>query len=278
MNLGDGLLFELENGKPKLILLSGGADRNSAKLPCRPRATKILSSRQLSSVDPLQGDERFAHLSLGRQKEARTKTREAAALSASSTLGRSSALTHKPGSSNKLTKGKPGGHKHTVSAASPRSNWTTEDNSRTPGGNKRALQQEPVVGGDGVLKDSVVSLAQEQLQQILNTVETKRNGAVEEDGEQKESQGNQTHFQKEEDQQGQQTKTGESESDPLVDLQNARFPGVLFSWLDERQSESKHSADARKAHWRRELGTPAHKPSSSFTYSAPGSFAPPFLL
>lgn len=34
-----------------------------------------------------------------------------------------------------------------------------------------------------------------------------------------------------------------------------RFPGVLFSWLDERQSESRDATDARKARWRRELGT-----------------------
>lgn len=179
----------------------------SFQLPCRPRATKILSSRQLSSVDPLQGDERFARLSLGRQRDTRTKTREAAALLASSSVGRSSALTHKAGNGKKLTKvgvmqhrcsfmirfqdwkhnlgfvsllkGKPERHKNSASAATPRSNGTTED--KTQGGSQGS--------GDVVLKDSVVSLAQEQLQQILNTVETNRNGPKEEKGEHKESQG-----------------------------------------------------------------------------------------
>lgn len=42
--------------------------------------------------------------------------------------------------------------------------------------------------GDVVLKDSVVSLAQEQLQQILNTVETNGNGPKEEEVESKKSQ------------------------------------------------------------------------------------------
>lgn len=77
-----------------------------------------------------------------------------------------------------LLKGKPEGHKHTTSAAFPRVNGTTGD--KTQGGSKD--------GGDLVLKDSVVSLAQEQLQQILNTVETNRNGAKEEEEEPKKSQ------------------------------------------------------------------------------------------
>ncbi|XP_075881307.1 coiled-coil domain-containing protein 66 isoform X2 [Nelusetta ayraudi] len=225
--------------------LAAGADKNPAKLPCRPRATKILSSRQLSSVDPLQGDERFARLSLGRQRDTRTKTREAAALLASSSVGRSSALTHKAGNGKKLTKGKPERHKNSASAATPRSIGTTED--KTQGGSQGS--------GDVVLKDSVVSLAQEQLQQILNTVETNRNGPKEEKGEHKESQGNQTDSQNEEDGQGEETKAGGEGggSDPSASLQDTRFPGVLFSWLDERQSESRDAADARKARWRREL-------------------------
>lgn len=41
----------------------------------------------------------------------------------------------------------------------------------------------------------------------------------------------------------------------LRTLRLPRFPVVLFSWLDERQSESRDAADARKARWRRELGT-----------------------
>lgn len=76
----------------------------SLQLPCRPRAAKILSSRQLSSVDALQEDECFARLSLGRQRESRPKTREAAAIFASSTVGRNSVLTHKAGNVKKVIK------------------------------------------------------------------------------------------------------------------------------------------------------------------------------
>lgn len=76
----------------------------SLQIPCRPRAAKILSSRQLCSVDTLQDDECFARLSLGPQRETRTRTREAAAILASSTVARSSALTHKAGNVKKVSK------------------------------------------------------------------------------------------------------------------------------------------------------------------------------
>lgn len=34
-----------------------------------------------------------------------------------------------------------------------------------------------------------------------------------------------------------------------------RISGCLFSWLEERQSDSRVALDAKKAQWRRELGT-----------------------
>lgn len=33
-----------------------------------------------------------------------------------------------------------------------------------------------------------------------------------------------------------------------------RLSGCLFSWMEERQSDSRESIDAKKAQWRRELG------------------------
>lgn len=77
-----------------------------------------------------------------------------------------------------LLKGKPERYKHTTSSASPRVNGRTE-------GKTQVVIKE---GGDLVLKDSVVSLAQEQLQQILKTVEMNRNGPKEEEEEPKKSQ------------------------------------------------------------------------------------------
>lgn len=37
-----------------------------------------------------------------------------------------------------------------------------------------------------------------------------------------------------------------------------RLSGCLFSWLEERQSFSRSAIDAKKAQWKRELGTHTH--------------------
>ncbi|XP_049588924.1 coiled-coil domain-containing protein 66 isoform X3 [Syngnathus scovelli] len=46
MYLGDGLLFELQNGKPKLIMVNHGVERNLFKNSFTPHQTYILNSRQ----------------------------------------------------------------------------------------------------------------------------------------------------------------------------------------------------------------------------------------
>lgn len=92
-----------------------------------------------------------------------------------------------------LPKAKSDRHKHTTSVSSPRANGTTGQSQKrdTQGGGQRGLQDT----GDTVLKDNVVSLAHEQLQQILNTVETNRNGQ-DHPGEHEENQGRSSESQK----------------------------------------------------------------------------------
>lgn len=92
-----------------------------------------------------------------------------------------------------LPKAKLDRHKHTASVASPRANGTTGQSEKreTQGGGQRGLQDT----GDTIPKDNVVSLAHEQLQQILNTVETSRNGQ-DHRGEHEESQGRSSKSQK----------------------------------------------------------------------------------
>ncbi|XP_056095990.1 coiled-coil domain-containing protein 66 [Rhinichthys klamathensis goyatoka] len=52
MNLGDGLVFELENGKPRLVLAKYGAEskssnkKSSCRIPPRKNPQKIINSRQ----------------------------------------------------------------------------------------------------------------------------------------------------------------------------------------------------------------------------------------
>ncbi|XP_061796845.2 coiled-coil domain-containing protein 66 isoform X1 [Nerophis lumbriciformis] len=46
MYLGDGMLFVLDKGKPRLVVLSQDVERNPGKHPLRPRVGSILGSRQ----------------------------------------------------------------------------------------------------------------------------------------------------------------------------------------------------------------------------------------
>ncbi|XP_061893722.1 coiled-coil domain-containing protein 66 isoform X3 [Entelurus aequoreus] len=46
MYLGDGMLFVLDKGKPRLVVLSQDVERNPGKQPLRPRVGSILGSRQ----------------------------------------------------------------------------------------------------------------------------------------------------------------------------------------------------------------------------------------
>lgn len=57
--------------------------------------------------------------------------------------------------------------------------------------------------------------------------------------------------------------TSESVVESGALLLSFRLSVGLFSWLDERQSESRTAIDAKKAQWRRELGN-THK-SSNFS-------------
>ncbi|XP_072237603.1 coiled-coil domain-containing protein 66 isoform X2 [Leuresthes tenuis] len=255
MNLGDGLLFELENGKPRLILLSHGVEKYPAKLSIRPRAANILSSRQPSCVEDAQGEERPPRLLAGRNREARCKVGGAAPSSTSNTTtttteGRSTTLTsskkhHKEGGVKAVAKVKSNKHKLNNTDGPPRADEKAgqPQNTGDPGGGKGGLKAQ---------LDSVVCLTSEQLQQILNTVQTPSRGpeaqggyidpksasSVNEGGEVKDEEAVQergTHL------------TRNSQEKDI------RMSGGLFSWLEDRQSDSRAAVDARKAQWRREL-------------------------
>ncbi|XP_042365939.1 coiled-coil domain-containing protein 66 isoform X3 [Plectropomus leopardus] len=291
MNLGDGLLFELENGKPKLILLSHGVEKNPAKQPSfRPRAANILSSRQPSCVEEVQGEERPARQLAGRHKD--TKSKAGGAANTTSTAGgRSSTLTtsrahenHKGGSVKVLAKVKSDKHKHNTTVGSLRANGKTAQpqNSQTPEAGKVRLK-DTLARGDAGLKDSVVCLTSEQLQRLLNTVQissrsqrppedlgTRSSGS---DGNQTESQSGSSRNgggggggeMKKEDTGGGADITGRSQD------KDNRLSGCPFSWLEERQSDSRAAIDAKKAQWRRELDEQvALKQQQQQQHSAPG--------
>ncbi|XP_031705609.1 coiled-coil domain-containing protein 66 [Anarrhichthys ocellatus] len=263
MNLGDGLLFELENGKPKLILLSRGVEKNPAKLSFRPRAANVLSSRQPSCVEEVQREQRPARQQQsGRHKETKSKAGGAAASFTSNTTttgGRSSTLTssktqehHKGLSVKVMAKVKSDRHKHGATVGSLRTDGKT---GRPQNSGTRAAGKEGLTG----LEDSVVCVTNEQLQKILHTVQTCSVGPHPPEDHQ--TQVNQTDLKeagssmnggeggemKEEDRGGGTDTSGRSQD------KDNRLSGCPFSWLEERQSESRAAIDAKKALWRREL-------------------------
>ncbi|XP_040889092.1 coiled-coil domain-containing protein 66 isoform X2 [Toxotes jaculatrix] len=269
MNLGDGLLFELENGKPRLILLSHGVEKNPAKLSFRPRAANILSSRQPACVEEVQGEERPARQQALRHREARSKAGGAATSfnsnAATTTGGRSTTLIssktneHQNGGGTKaVTKVKSDRHKHSSTVGSVRANGKTGQPQNSGTGGKVGLK-DTLASGDAGLKDSMVVLTREQLQQILNTVQASSNG------QQPRSQfdtsmneGGEREMEEDKGGGGEEIKKGEGDggvtntTEASQDKDN-RLSGCLFSWLEERQSDSRSAIDAKKAQWRREL-------------------------
>ncbi|XP_049895045.1 coiled-coil domain-containing protein 66 isoform X3 [Epinephelus moara] len=303
MNLGDGLLFELENGKPKLILLSHGVEKNPAKqLSCRPRAANILSSRQPSCVEGVQGEERPARQLAGRHRETKSKAGGAAVSSTSNATttagGRSSTLTsskthenHKGGSAKVVGKVKSDRHKHSTTVGSLRDNGKTGQlqNRETRASGKVGLK-DTVASGDAGLKDGMVCLTSEQLQKLLSTVHTSSNGphppedprtrGAGSDGNQADSKSGSSMNKggggggegeggggemKEEDRGGGGAETTERSQD-----KDKRLSGCPFSWLEERQSDSRAAIDAKKAQWRRELDEQVALKQQQQQRSAPG--------
>ncbi|XP_065811290.1 coiled-coil domain-containing protein 66 isoform X3 [Labrus bergylta] len=258
MNLGDGLLFELENGKPRLILLSHGSEKNPSKPSCRPRTANILSSRQPSCVDELQGEERPARQLAVRHRESKSKTGGAAATSFTSNTATTGGKST-TGCNVKVTpKVKSDRQKHSTTVGSLRTNGKPgqPQSSGTQAGGKKGTKDTSVRGDTG-LKDGMVCLTSEQLQKILNTVQTSSTGRLPPEesrthenktGSKSDSSTNEGGEMKEEDRGGGGTETPGCSQD-----KNNRSSGCLFSWMDQRQSESRAAVDAKKAQWRREL-------------------------
>ncbi|KAM6927284.1 coiled-coil domain-containing protein 66 [Xenentodon cancila] len=185
MNLGDGLLFELDNGKPRLILLSHGIEKNPSKLSVRSRAANVLSSRQPSCLEEVRGGEHPLQQLLGKHREGRLKTGGAAPSTSSNTTtteDRSTILTSSKtlglheGSVKAVAKVKSNKHKPCKALGPLKVNGRAghPQTSGTRGGAKTGFKDEPS-SGNRKPEDRVVCLTSEQLQQILSTVQTSSN-------------------------------------------------------------------------------------------------------
>nr|XP_040059632.1 coiled-coil domain-containing protein 66 isoform X1 [Gasterosteus aculeatus aculeatus] len=272
MNLGDGLLFELENGKPKLILLSRGVEKNPAKLSFGPRKANVLSSRRPLCEGEARGDEERPgrQQQAGRHRETKSKAGGAAAPFTSTTGGgRSTAVT-----SSKTQQRHRGHNVHAVAEAkSDRHKDDTAVGSLRADGKKGRLRRggTSAAGSEGVTgslasggtgpKDTEGCLTDGQLQKILLSVQTSSVGPHPPEEHRTRGTGcaNQSDPKeggsliidggemKEEDRGGGTETSGRS-----LDKDD-RSSACAFSWQEERHSDSRAAADAKKALWRREL-------------------------
>ncbi|XP_060925085.1 coiled-coil domain-containing protein 66 [Limanda limanda] len=270
MNLGDGLLFELENGKPRLILLSNGVEKNPNKL-LRPRVTKVLSSRQPSCLEEVQGEERPARQQPGRYRETRSRAAGAATSSlnshTSTTRERSTALTSSKthehlnqGGIKAAAKVKSDRHKQSSTVASPRANGKPgkPQKSEARAGGKAGLKEAPASGGAGP-RDNMVVLTREQLQQLLNTIKSQQ---PPEDhrtqGSQSGTSVNEGEMMEEDRGGGEVVKKGEggggvTDTTGSSQDKDNRTSASLLSWTGGRQSDNRSVIGTKKAQWRREL-------------------------
>ncbi|AWP02216.1 putative coiled-coil domain-containing protein 66 [Scophthalmus maximus] len=274
MNLGDGLLFELENGKPKLILCSHGVAKNPAKLPSRPRVANVLSPRQPSCLEEA-----------GRYREARSKAAAGAAAAAAAslhlnaatagergaTLNTSKAHEHHVGGCIKtVAKVRSDGHKQAATVGSLRTNGKMgkppSSRARAGAGGKAGLKAMPV-GGEAGRTEGVVALTSGQLQQILDSLQTTSNdrqppedhqtqgscvrqsGTSVNEGEGETKEGDRGGEVMEKGQGG----GGVTDTAGTSQEKDIRSSGCLFSWMEERQSDTRSAIDAKKAQWRRQL-------------------------
>lgn len=149
----------------------------------RFRAANILSTRQPTCVEEVRGDDREARPQAGSHRQTKNKAGGAAASFASNaaaaggrrspTLPSTKTHEHVRGGSVKVVaKAKSDRHKHSTAAGSLAACRVAAQPQRsgTQAGGKLGLLQ-ALAGGD-----SVVCLTKEQLQQILNTVQTASDG------------------------------------------------------------------------------------------------------
>ncbi|XP_053724880.1 coiled-coil domain-containing protein 66 isoform X2 [Synchiropus splendidus] len=249
MNLGDGLLFELENGKPKLIILSRDVQKNPVKSSLRSRAGSVLGSRQLSCLEEAQVEQsvrqQAARSTEGRINLARKSIN---ALESKHIKSKTSRTHSQPATATAAPKVKSNRYKQAGSAKV-----------------QTGLVQKKAGLKGGT--DSVVCLTNDQLQQILKAVQTSSSGptlvtdAPEESDVLNEDPKLESFLKRDRlEDVTQDDKCGEDVDQPRegggkemsVD-KDSRSSGGLLHWMQERESDSRAAIRAKRAQWRREL-------------------------
>ncbi|MCI4390295.1 hypothetical protein PGIGA_G00121100 [Pangasianodon gigas] len=219
MNLGDGLMFELENGKPKLVLAHYGESKTSSKMGfCQvPQKNRPPKAAATSKQGPKE-EERW-------QRD--RKCRDA------------------------------GGVNHTVNGRKTKVKSRTDHCSvigvvRLQSESKTKSTNETSNVTEKTVKESLVCLTQEQLQQILNSIKASGQN-IQDDSTAHNQNGAATKEEETE------TVTSVTGKDQQINSQRNEekalsdsTPAGLFSTFGERE-QKRDKLKAKKAQWRREL-------------------------
>ncbi|CAL1614276.1 unnamed protein product [Knipowitschia caucasica] len=238
MNLGDGLLFELDNGKPRLILLNGGGNVQTNPVKPRPRLPSVLS-RLPSRLDTLtpraEGQPIKKHIAQNVRVPQNKTGKGGAPVRAQSRAGTTSRtqVTQTPGNEVQ-TNAK-------VKAAKPKN---VRANRKPEEPKKKAEPKVEPSNQSATLQDGEACLTNEQLHRILNVVQIYDYPPITEEIQSvAEPAPRETKGPKE---------TKEQRETGNVPHSDKRSGGLL-SWVEERPFEDRAALEAKKAQWKREL-------------------------
>lgn len=226
MNLGDGLLFELENGKPKLILLNRGEKVQKSLAKPRPRLPSVLSCRQPSRLDTPRVEEQLHR----KQIALKGKSHQNKPARVGATVRGQSQISSK--TQENLAPLKEAKSNAKVKPAKPQ--------------NVRPIRK-TVEPTKKVESNNPSCVTNEQLQQILSVVQTSNDHPRTEERKEDRNLESEASEPKEIETIRTETKAGHT-------LDTEKQCGGLFSWVEQRPSEDRAVLEAKKTQWKKELG------------------------
>ncbi|XP_023667058.1 coiled-coil domain-containing protein 66 isoform X2 [Paramormyrops kingsleyae] len=261
MNLGDGLMFELENGKAKLVLSSQGLEsRNAKKVIPITRLEKVPVRLKQTYNKPVTGKPQ-------RVQERLTDVRKR--IDSQSVVARSEQQEAPKPPCRASLKDTGGDRKASPRTGAPARSWPLKKS----GMDKQVTVQKRSEAARETLKNSLVCLTQQQLEQILSSINQATDGGSQSPGCSSQPQSVQRGEVKEgvsgtekSDTFSEPTSAHTDKSD--MAMENAKddsegyvllsrvipngFPAGLFSTLGERERE-KDVLEAKREQWKKEL-------------------------
>ncbi|XP_019735047.1 coiled-coil domain-containing protein 66 isoform X1 [Hippocampus comes] len=260
MYLGDGLLFELQNGKPKLIVLEHGVERNLVKNSLRPRLTYVLNSRQPSRAEDVRALRPAGRRPAGQHpvnprgaKGQAADSRASFASSGAADRMRGSQTASKPRARRTAAAGAEAAPKiksECRKSSSTSAKGTSAQSERWAEASDAKSRPKDLLDDDG-LRDTAACLSGEQVPHILSNVQTSGHDRYAAEEHRAPTQPVEEEVvgggEMEED------RVGCDETSGISPPKDSRSHGGLFGWLEQRDVDTRASVEAKKVQWRQQL-------------------------